>query len=399
MSLKRHPGSRDSEPEFDTVVIGGGIVGLCTSWFLAQEGAEVVCIDAGHQSGSIVNAGSLHVQMQSRFMRMFPDLVPAYEPTMPIYPLAVDYWREIDDGLEEYIELQINGGLVVAENQEQMDFLRYKIQRERKFGVETELIDRGELLRMAPYLSDEIIGAVFCPKEGKINPLLANAAIRRRALESGVVLHPETEVTAISREGSGYSLETTKGRFRTGRVVVAAGAGSGAIAAMLGVYLPMAAEPLHMNITEPAEPIIDHLLQHADRPITMKQLAAGQVIIGGGWPACLVGEGGHPTVKLKSIIGNLSLAQHMVPRIGDIRIIRTWAGVNPTADLRSILGPVTALPGVYFGIPGDAGYTLGPYCARLLTELIQGRDPGFDIEPFSPMRFAEDYSGAVREIS
>lgn len=399
MSLKLHLGYRNSQPNFDTVVIGGGIVGLCISWFLAQEGAEVVCIDAGNQAGSNANAGSLHVQMQSRFMRMFPDLVPAYEPTMPIYPLAVDYWQEINDSLEEYIELQINGGLMVAENQEQMDFLAYKIHRERKFGVETELIGRAELHRLAPYLSDVIIGAVFCPKEGKINPLLANAAIRRKAIESGVVLQTETQVTDIAKNRSGFSLETTKGWFQTGRVVVAAGAGSGVIAAMLGVHLPLVAEPLHMNITEPAESIIDHLLQHADRPITMKQLAAGQVIIGGGWPARLVGEGGHPTVNLESIIGNLSLAQHMVPRIGDIRIIRTWAGVNPTADLRSILGSVTSLPGVYFAIPGDAGYTLGPYCARLLTELMLGRDPGFDIKPFSPMRFDEDYSGAVREIS
>lgn len=403
MSPEPHSLSQDSTQvltsEFDTVVIGGGIVGHCLSWFLAEEGAAVVCIDDGRQAGSMVNAGSLHVQMQSRFMRLFPDLVPAYEPTMPLYPLAVDYWREINELLDEHVEYQVNGGLMVAENQEQLDFLAHKSRRERKFGVDTELVDRAELLRMAPYLSEEIIGAVFCAKEGKINPLLANAAIRRKALQRGVVLRAETRVTAVAKNGSVYSVETTTGGFQTGRVVVAAGAGSGAIAAMFGIHIPLVSEPLHMNITEPAEPFVDHLLQHADRPITLKQLAAGQVIIGGGWPARLVGEAGHPTVNLESIIGNLSLAQHIVPRIGDLRVIRTWAGINPTADLCSVLGPVPSMPGLYFAIPGDAGYTLGPICARLLTELIAGREPGFDIKPFSPLRFASDYSGAVSVIS
>ena len=178
MNLKLMPDTREPQSDFDTVVIGGVIVGLCVSWFLAQEGKAVVCVDAGHQSGSIVNAGSLHVQMQSRFMRMFPDLIPDYEPIMPIYPLAVDYWQDINDGLDEHIEFQVNGGLMVAENQEQMDFLASKSKRERKFGIETDLIDHAELHRLAPYLSDEIIGAVYCAKEGKINPLLANAAIR-----------------------------------------------------------------------------------------------------------------------------------------------------------------------------------------------------------------------------
>ena len=384
------PLPRPRTADFDVAVIGGGIVGLCVSWFLAEEGTSVVCIDDGRQSGSIANAGSLHVQMQSRTLRMYPDLIPEYERSMAIYPMAADYWFEIDKRLGQDIELRAGGGLMIAETREHYDFLGAKCRRENEIGLETEMIGRDELLTLAPYLSPVVEGAVFCPKEGKINPLLANSAIRRKALENGVELRNGIFVTAVARRGVGYTVATGAGEIRAGRVVLAAGAGSAVISAKLGVDMPLVAEPLHMNVTEPAKPFIKHLVQHASRPITMKQLMTGQVVIGGGWPARLVGgvgEVAHPTVDLASVIGNLGLAQHMVPCIGELRVIRTWAGVNPVADMRSILGSADGLPGLYFAIPGDAGYTLGPFCARMLVEHMAGRDTGFPIEIFSPMRF------------
>ena len=63
---------------------------------------------------------------------------------------------------------------------------------------------------------------------------------------------------------------------------IAAGAGSGPIAATLGLHLPTRAEPLHMNVTEATTPFLDGLLQHAAQPITVKQLHSGQVLVGGG---------------------------------------------------------------------------------------------------------------------
>ena len=62
------------------------------------------------------------------------------------------------------------------------------------------------------------------------------------------------------------------GEFRAARVVIAAGAGSGELAATLGVAIPVSAEPLHANITEPAEHFLPHLVQHAELALTMKQL-------------------------------------------------------------------------------------------------------------------------------
>ena len=129
-------------------------------------------------------------------------------------------------------------------------------------------------------------------------------------------------------------------------------------------------------------------MQHAERSITFKQLNAGHVVIGGGWPAKLSGEREHPTVEMTSLIGNLSLAQHVVPRIGALRLLRTWAGINTTVDGRSVLGAIDGIPGLFVALPGDAGYTLGPLCARLVADVMLGDRPALPIADYTPMRFA-----------
>jgi glycine/D-amino acid oxidase-like deaminating enzyme len=372
---------------FDVAVVGGGIVGLCLAWFLAEEGARVVVVDDGRLSGTTTNAGSLHVQMQSRFMRLYPDLVPGLESALPLYPLAVRFWQELAGQLDQDVELRITGGLMVAESHEQLRFLAAKCARERALGLDVTMLERADLDRVAPYLGSAVVGAELCATEGKVNPLLANQAIRRKALALGAVVRTEERVVAIERKPGGFCLGTCRGRLSARRVVIAAGAGSRALGAMVGVPVPAEAEPLHMNVTEPTTPLIKHLVQHADRQITLKQLAAGQVVIGGGWPARLAGPEALPTVELPSLVANATLAQHLVPRIGRLRLIRTWAGINTTVDGRAVLGGVAGVPGVTFVIPGDAGYTLGPLCARIAADLLIGRAPAVDAAPYSPARF------------
>lgn len=379
---------QEAESGFDTIVVGGGVVGLCATWFLAETGDAVLCIDDGRESGSTANAGSLHVQMQSRLMRMFPERLPDYLKTLPIYPRAADYWAVIANELNEDIELRFGGGLMIADNEEQLATLEEKCRLERRYGVETEILSRQELLKLAPYLTKDAKGAAYCAAEGKINPLLANDAIRRRLLSSGGVIRSQCHVERIEPISGGYLVNTGQGIFRAARIVIAAGAGTGALAATLGLYLPVTAEPLHMNITETTESFITHLLQHAERPITMKQMRTGQILIGGGWPAGRGKPNGVPHVLRDSLVGNLQLAQEMVPLVGSLQVTRSWAGINPMVDLVSVLGEVESLPGVFIAVPGDAGYTLGPYCARLLVDRMSGSSGDFPLTDFSPTRFS-----------
>ncbi len=145
-----------------------------------------------------------------------------------------------------------------------------------------------------------------------------------------------------------------------------------------------------MNITAPADPVIGHLVQHADRMITLKQLSSGHVVIGGGWPSGLTGIDKPLDVLAESMTGNVSLAAHVVPAIADLEIIRTWAGVNPSLDGLCVLGEAPGHSGLYFAIGGDAGYTLGPLVARLTADIISGKPVEIDLSSYSVARFAGD---------
>ncbi|WP_174803151.1 NAD(P)/FAD-dependent oxidoreductase [Martelella limonii] len=373
----------------DVVVIGGGIVGMALAAFLAEAGRDVMLVDRGEGGGSTANAGSLHVQMQSRFMQLYPENVPGMERQLPLYPKATRFWQALETRLGADFELKKNGGLMVAENRQQLDFLHVKAERERKLGLSVDVLERDALERIAPYFGPAVVGAEICHDEGKLNPLRANAALRAHALAEGVRLREGCAVTGLAREADGYRVALSDaGAVRCATLVIAAAEGTGKLAAMLGFTIPTRAEPLHMNITEAAAPMIGHLIQHADRMITLKQFATGQIVIGGGWPADIAEGRGVPRTRLDSMIANVTLASHIVPAVSPLRIIRTWAGINTSVDGKGVLGPVTTHPGLYIAVPGDAGYTLGPLSARLVCDTILGLDPGEDLSDYSPMRFA-----------
>src|SRR5262245_34880818 len=112
--------------EVDTVIVGGGLIGSCIAGFLAEEGVGVALIDDGRVGGTTANAGSLHVQMQSRFMRLYPQNVAGMELQLPLYPKAVAFWQAFQRKLGADFDLKMTGGLMVAESRDQLDFLAQK---------------------------------------------------------------------------------------------------------------------------------------------------------------------------------------------------------------------------------------------------------------------------------
>lgn len=374
----------------DVLVIGGGIVGQVTALELAGAGAAVTVVDAGENAGSTANAGSLHVQMQSRFIRLYPDQAPNVEAALPLYKQAADTWVALEERIGG-VELVRKGGLMLAEGPEQMAFLEAKAGREAAMGLDVDILDRAALDRIAPWLGPQIVGAELCRDEGKLNPLLAGRRLGQRLDDLGV-RRASDRIVGIEPMAGGILARGRAGSYRAGEAVVAAAWGSGELVAALGVAIPTAPEPLHMNITEPCEVEIEHLIQHAERSITLKQFRSGQVVIGGGWAASDRGRETPPGVLAGSLLGNVGLAARLVPAIGRLRVIRTWAGMNTTADGASIIGRLPRAPRVTMAVPGDAGYTLGPLVARMAAAIVTGGTPPADPAPYDPARFAATVS-------
>lgn len=369
----------------ELLVIGGGIVGLCAAIAAAERGARVLVVDAGVNAGTTANAGSLHVQLQSRFLRLYPEQAPNVEASLGFYLAAVQEWDRLEAEHGPF-EMLRKGGLMLAESAEQLDFLEAKARREETHGLQVEMLDRRALEQIAPWLGAQIVGAELCRDEGKLNPLAANIRLGDLARMLGVRFVSD-RILAIAVEDR-VRVSGKSGIYEADQAIVAAAWGTGPLLQPLGLALPSRAEPLHMNITEAAAPAIEHLIQHAERSITLKQLHTGQIVIGGGWPAGSRGDAMPPEVLADSMLGNVALAGRLVPGINALRILRTWAGMNTTIDGKTALGRVPKAERVIVAVPGDAGYTLGPLCGRLAAALATAQPLGHDIAPFALTRFA-----------
>lgn len=370
----------------DVLVIGAGITGIMAALHLSDAGARVTMVDAGENAGTWANAGSLHVQMQSRFMRLYPDQVPAVEASLPLYKAAAEEWVRLD-ALHGPFELVRKGGLMLAEGSDQLRFLEAKAQREIACGLSVEMLDRAALDRIAPWLGPQIVGAELCHDEGKLNPLIANARLLAELMRRGIVTIRD-RILGLAQDSTGITAQGQSGTYMADQALVASAWGAGDMVRALGVSIPTRAEPLHMNITEAAAVSIGHLIQHAERSITLKQLGQGQIVIGGGWPARDRGRTMPPGVLAESFLGNVALAARLVPQIGGLRVIRTWAGMNTTADGGSTIGRLPGASRVIMALPGDAGYTLGPLVARMAAGVALGAASENDMARFAPARFA-----------
>jgi glycine/D-amino acid oxidase-like deaminating enzyme len=182
-------------------------------------------------------------------------------------------------------------------------------------------------------------------------------------------------------------VETSRGRIEAPRVVNAAGAFASVVGEMLGIAVPVFGAPLQMIVTEAAAPLISRLVAHADRHLTLKQAANGNFLIGGGWTAGLDPVHGHPRPLMASLEGNLWVAQHVVPALRKLHVIRSWAAMNINIDGAPIFGEDPRVPGLFHAVTSN-GYTLGPLVGRITAQLIGRGEADRDVSAFSITRFA-----------
>ena len=371
------------------LVIGGGIIGTATAYFLAKEGIEVMIVDRdvanGQASGG--NAGSLHLQLMSFDFsdETSTEKSPAAS-ALRLQAMGVDTWRNLEHKFGADFELEITGGIMVAKNMRDLEFLRKKAALERSCGIEVEILSSAELTNMAPTVSSAMAGAAYCAEEGKINPMLATPMLLTEAIDCGALVCEKTTVIDIDYENGKYVVATDKGRISCATIVNAAGAWTANIASMVGVTVPVKTAPLQMIVTEPVDPVVKHLIALAKTHLTMKQATNGNIIIGGGWYAGYDSASGRAATLRESIEGNLWAAQQVIPQIGLLQMIRSWATIGVMIDGAPILGELPGKPG-FFNAVGANGYTMGPFLGQITAELIRSGQRIADIQPFSVDRF------------
>ena len=166
----------------DVLVVGGGIAGCAVAHHLSAAGVEVVLVERGplNREASGTNAGSFHLQLAIHQLsgegteadrdRLLADARLSLE--------AYDVWAKLSVELDGDLSVHRTGGWMVAETPDELAILHEKHVLEQVAGIETEVVTGAALRERAPYLSEHLLGAAYCPAEGHANPSDGGAALR-----------------------------------------------------------------------------------------------------------------------------------------------------------------------------------------------------------------------------
>ena len=362
--------------EIDVAVVGAGIQGLCTALFLGRAGREVAIFERGDpwREASGVNAGSLAIQNKRL-------------PLVALARAALQQWATFQQELGD-VGFVPSGGLKVAESEDDVTRLRESADQQRALGLELTWLEGATLRRCAPWLGPGVRAATLCEQDGFAIPLLAGPVLMKAVGKAGVTMWPHTPLVAIARDGDRLRLETSRGVARCRALVVAAGTWSGEVARLLGVTLPIDVDVNMLTITEPAPPVMDRIVTHVRGVLTLKQYPNGTCMIGGGWQGHGDIASRRKDLDYESLLHNLRVAASVVPGLGRLNVVRSWAGLEgATPDLLPLLGRLPGHPNVFITACARGGFTLGPVLGRLLTELIVHGEASMPIDAFDPGRF------------
>jgi glycine/D-amino acid oxidase-like deaminating enzyme len=146
------------------------------------------------------------------------------------------------------------------------------------------------------------------------------------------------------------------------------------IGAMVGLDIPMQGTVQQVIVTEPAPPLVDHLVAFAFKHLSLKQQDSGGLLIGGGWFGSFNSADGRTRNLRRNIEANLWVAARALPALRGLSVIRAWTGLAPITDRAPILGEAPGLPGFFNALTG-IGFTLGPIMGRLTADAVLRGEP------------------------
>jgi glycine/D-amino acid oxidase-like deaminating enzyme len=375
---------------FDVAIVGGGASGTAAAYHLSGEGLSVALLERYDMNteASGRNAGSLHGQIQHEpFLEEGDDWAAAWLPALRFLADSLEIWDGLSDELGTDLQVGKKGGLLIADDVSQLPAIERKVALENSIGIKSRMLSADDVRQLAPWITDDVVGGELCPIEGKANPLLVAPAFARRAVERGAVVMPLTPVEGLREERGVHILRTPRGEVRARQVILAGGDGMPALGRLVGIDLPISSGAVQVSVTERIDPMVNHLVYYAGGKLTFKQAQSGTLLIGGGWPARR-NAAGEWAVNPESLRANLAMAIRIAPSIAELSLLRTWVGIgNGTPDHSPIIGAVPGHRGVWLGFYPYMGFTASPLMGRVLSDLVLGRDPGRDLQPFAPDRF------------
>ena len=423
----------------DAVIIGGGIIGVFTAYYLAQRGMKVALLEKGRVGAEQSSRNWGWCRQQNRDARELP---------MATKSLAL--WERFAAETGEETGFRRCGLLYLSNDDEEL--ARWARWRDfaRTAGVTTHVLSAAEATERAAWTGKPWKGGVFSPTDGTADPSSAAPAVARAFMKLGGTVHQECAARGLEREGGRVTgVVTEKGTIRTRAAVLSAGAWASSFCHQLGIRFPQATVRQSSAAISPGAGVLPDALHTTAVSLTRRADGGHTLAISGRgrvdptpqflrfspqflpmflrrWRSLAPGglEGirsGHetlarwrldqptpmermrildPAVDESAVRLMYSRAVALIPTLKERTITAKWAGfIDSTPDGVPGIGEVRGVPGLVLaaGFSGH-GFGIGPGAGHLIADLVSGAEPFVDPRPLHPDRFGHSAWGRVAEF-
>ncbi len=408
----------------EVIVIGGGIIGVCSAYFLAKKGIKVtlferdeICSGASYgNAGLIVPSHSVPLSAPGVVSKGLRWLL---NPESPLYirfrfdidlltwiwkfwrscteehvkrslPILVSLQRESLSLFEQFARNGLNfcfqrkGTMTVFNDHQSFEEGVKEADLLREFGIESEVLFSNEVRGKEPLLSESVVGGIYFPGDAHLDPAAFVSDLARKVEQMGSEIVTKSEVFRLKVSGRKVlSVQTTKGEYKADVVVLSAGAWSPNLVRDLGMKLPIQpAKGYSITLHEPDKiPSIPLMLSEVRVAVTPLD---GRLRLGG----TLELAGLDLSINQRRVNAIRRGAEQYLPPIKSDRE-EVWCGLRPcTPDGLPILGRPSKLDNLIIASGhGILGVSLGPITGKIVAQLVCGETIGYDLKPLSPDRF------------
>ncbi|MDP6120630.1 MAG: FAD-dependent oxidoreductase [Rhodospirillales bacterium] len=375
----------------DTIVIGGGIIGCSTAYHLATQGCRDVVV---LERSKLTSGTTWHSAALVRQLRSTIALTQLTQYSARLYAsLARETGQET--GWHRC------GSLSIATNPDRHTHIRRQASLARAFGIEVDEVDRAEIQRLWPIANtDDMIGGVLLPSDGRVNPSDVCAALVKGAKSKGARVYEDTPVTGfVIANGRVVGVKTELGDIACGRVALCAGLWSREMAALAGVSAPLHACEHFALITKPIDGVSRDMpiLGDHDGHMYIREESGG-LLVGCFEPnAKPIDTGDLPRDFSFDLLNEdwdhfepiMEGALHRVPALHDAEARMLLNGPESfTPDNGFLLGETPELGGFFLGCGMNSmGMASGGGVGRALAEWMLEGEPTMDLWPVDVRRF------------